>query len=125
MAKSKKELYKELKELVLDNPEVSHELHTVFIELLNENTPFRKKFGLKAINTKKTQPATIDNPIYCEIVKQLVHGNEITLALDLAAEALNKPKPLVKRFYYETAGGQNEKNQQKTPGQLIQLQKPT
>ena len=123
LIKEKDNLRKEFEKLIFDNPDVSQELFNTIIELFNENTAFRKKFGLKPINTKKTKPVTIDNPIYYEIVKQLLQGNKITLALDLAGEVLSKTKTdadlkkskrHVARFYYETAGGQNEKNIQKT-----------
>ena len=124
MVKSKKDdVRKEFEKLIFDNLDVSQDLLDTIVELFHENTAFRKKFGLKPINTKKTKPETIDNPIYYEIVKQLLQGNKITLALDLAGEVLSKTKTdadlkkskrHVERFYYETAGGENEKNIQKT-----------
>lgn len=136
LKKEKDDVRKEFEKLMFDNPDVSQELFDTIIELFNENTAFRKKFGLEPVDTSKTPPATIDNPIYSGIVDQLLQGKKITKALECVGESLSKTDVAivkqwkcfkakktkdvkksirqVKRFYYHTAGGKNEENIQKT-----------
>ena len=136
LKKEKDDVRKEFEKLIFDNPEVSQELFDTIIELFRENADFRKKFGLKPVDTSKTPPATRDNPIYSEIVNQLLQGKKIGQVFECVGESLSKTDAAivkqwkcfkakktkdvkksirqVKRFYYHTAGGKNEENIQKT-----------
>lgn len=131
LKKEKDDVRKEFEKLIFDNPEVSHELHAVFIDLFNNDNSFRKRFGLKPVNRDKTPPAFIDDPVYSEIVQQLLQGKGITKVINDVGVALSetdldedvdKSIKKVHRFYYETAGGQNKKNIQKTVRGIQYLQ---
>ena len=121
LKKEKDNLLKELQNLIVSD-HISDELRTVFVELLDESTkeiiPFREKFGLKPVKTKKKEEALITDPIYAEIVNQLLQCKTATEAIERAAVVLGKPHGEVEYFYDEKAGGQNKKNIQKTVRRL-------
>ena len=107
MAESNKsDLLKELHELILSDV-ISEDLRVTFVELLNTDKDFRKKFGLKPVTRKKAD-ANIDSPIYSEIVKQLwKNPDQITLALQDASKNLGITFNQVRKFFDK---GNNKKN---------------